>query len=97
MLHFGDRFTQAIRAGGVAVYQLVIQEVVTSFVIGEGENVIYGPGRPGTRCEVEFYVVFVLIEPDIEQERFESHAGTSNALSVLLLIIRVGARMIFTL
>ena len=32
----------------------------------------------GTRSEVEFYVVFVLVEPGIEQEGLELHASTSE-------------------
>ena len=45
---------------------------------GEGEVVVYGPGRSGARSEVEFYVVFVLVEPGVEQEGLESHASTSK-------------------
>jgi len=48
------------------------------FVVGEGEDVVHGPGRSGARSEVEFYVMFVLIEPGIEQEGLESHASTSK-------------------
>src|SRR6059058_934996 len=79
-LHFSDRLTQAVGAGGAAVDQVVVQEAVTRFVVGEGEDVVYGPGRPGARSEVEFYVVFVLVEPGVEQEGLELHAGTSEKL-----------------
>ena len=77
-LHFSDRLTQAVGAGGAAVDQVVVQEAVTRFVVGEGEDVVYGPGRPGARSEIEFYVVFVLVEPGVEQEGLELHAGTSE-------------------
>jgi hypothetical protein len=56
----------------------VVQEAVARFVVGEGEDVVYGPRRSGARSEVEFYVVFVLVDPGIEQERFELHASTSK-------------------
>ena len=49
----------AVGTGGAAVDQVVVQEAVTRFVVGEGEDVVYGPGRPGARSEIEFYVVFV--------------------------------------
>ena len=78
MLHFSDRLAQTVCAGGAAVYQLVVQESVPRFVVGEGEDVVDGPVRPGTRSEVEFYVVFVLVEPGIEQEGLELHASTSK-------------------
>ncbi len=39
---------------------------------------LHGPGRSGARSEVEFYVVFVLVEPGIEQEGLELHASTSK-------------------
>src|SRR5436305_2894673 len=77
-LHFSDRLTQTVGAGGAAVDQLVVQEAVACFVAGEGEDVVYGPGRSGARSEVEFYVVFVLVEPGIEQEGLEFHASTSK-------------------
>jgi hypothetical protein len=51
---------------------------VTRFVVGEGEDLVYGPGRPGARSEIEFCVVFVLVEPGVEQEGLELHAGTSE-------------------
>jgi hypothetical protein len=54
----------------------VVQEAVTSFLAGEGKDLAYGPGRSGARSEVEFYAVFVLIEPSIEQEGLELHAST---------------------
>ena len=76
-LHFSDRLPQTVGAGGVAIDQLVVQEAVQRFVVGEGKDVIHGPGRPGARSEVEFDVVVVLVEPDIEQERLELHASTS--------------------
>jgi hypothetical protein len=78
-LHFSDRLAQTVGAGGAAVDQVVIQESVTRFVVGEGEDVVYGPGRAGARSEVEFYVVFILVEPGIEQEGLELHASTSKA------------------
>jgi hypothetical protein len=37
-----------------------------------------GPDRPGARGEIEFYVPFVLVEPSVEQEGLELHAGTSG-------------------
>jgi hypothetical protein len=77
-LHFSDRLTQAVGAGGAAVDQVVVQEAVTRFVVGEGEDIVYGPGRPGARSEIEFYVVFVLVEPGVEQEGLELHADTSE-------------------
>ena len=77
-LHFSDRLTQTVRAGGVAVDQVVVQEAVAGFVVGEGEDVVYRPGRSGARSEVEFYVVFVLVEPGIEQEGLELHASASK-------------------
>jgi hypothetical protein len=74
----------------------VVQEAVARFVVGEGEDVVHGPGRSGARSEVEFYVVFVLVEPGIEQEGGLScmRAPRRNSL-ILLWILRVGARMIF--
>src|SRR6202171_5899369 len=77
-LHFSDRLTPAVGRGGAAVDQVVVQEAVTRFVVGEGEDVVYGPARTGARSEVEFYVVFVLVEPGVEQEGLELHAGTSE-------------------
>jgi hypothetical protein len=56
----------------------VVQEAVARFVVGEGEDVVYGPCRSGAGSEVEFYVVFVLVEPGIEQEGLELHASTSK-------------------
>ena len=70
--------TQTVGAGGAAVDQVVVQEAVARFVVGEGEDVVYGPGRSGARSEVEFYVVFVLVEPGIEQEGLELQASTSK-------------------
>ena len=78
MLHLSDRLTQAGGAGGAAVDQLVVQETVARFVVGEGKDVVDGPGRSGARSEVEFYIVFVLVEPGIEQEGLELHASTSK-------------------
>ena len=75
-LHFSNRFTQTVCAGRVAVDQLVVQEAVARFVVGERKDVVYGPGRSGARSEVEFYVVFVLVDPGIEQEWLELHAST---------------------
>jgi hypothetical protein len=77
-LHLSDRLTQTVGAGGAAVDQVVVQEAVARFVVGEGEDVVYGPGRSGARSEVEFYVVFVLVEPGIEQEGLELQASTSK-------------------
>jgi hypothetical protein len=65
------------------------------FVISEGENIVDGPSRPSARGKVEFYVVFVLIEPGIEQEGLELHASTSTRELTLLLILQFGAGMIF--
>jgi hypothetical protein len=31
-------------------------EAVARFVVCEGEDVVYGPGRSGARSEVEFYL-----------------------------------------
>jgi hypothetical protein len=45
-LHFSDRLTQTVSAGGATVNQLVIQEAVARFVIGEREDLVYGPGGP---------------------------------------------------
>jgi hypothetical protein len=56
----------------------VVQKTVARFVVGESEDVVYGPDRSGARSEVEFYVVFVLVEPGIEQEGLELHANTSK-------------------
>src|SRR5207244_9650288 len=67
-LHFSDRLTQTVGTGGAAVDQIVVQEAVARFVVGKREDVVYGPGRSGARSEVEFYVVFVLVEPGIKQE-----------------------------
>jgi hypothetical protein len=50
---------------------------VARFVIGQGKDVVYGPCGSGARSQVEFYVMFVLVEPGIEQERLELHASTS--------------------
>jgi len=69
---------QAVGACGPAVDQFVIQEAMALFLAGETEDVVHGPGRTGARGEVEFYVVFVLVEPGIEQEGLESHASTSK-------------------
>ena len=77
-LHFSDRLTQTVGAGRAAVDQVVVQEAVARFVVGEGEDIVYRPSRSGARGEVEFYVVFVLVEPGIEQEGLELHASTSN-------------------
>src|SRR5208283_564153 len=77
-LHFSDRLTQTVGASGAAVDEVVVQEAVARFVVGEDEDVVYGPGRSGARSEVEFYVVFVLVEPGIEQEGLELHASTSK-------------------
>src|ERR1700693_2468138 len=44
-LHFSDRLTQTVGAGGAPVDQVVVQEAVARFVVGEGEDVVYGPGR----------------------------------------------------
>src|SRR6185437_3236235 len=76
--HFSDRLTQTVGAGGAAVHQVVVQKAVTRFLVGEGEDVVYGPGRSGAGREIEFDVVFVLIEPGVEQERLELHANTSK-------------------
>src|ERR1051326_9492335 len=78
MLHFSDRLTQTVGAGGGALDQLVVQEAMARFVVGQGKDVVYGPARPGARSQVEFYVVFVLVEPGIEQEGLELHASTSD-------------------
>jgi hypothetical protein len=94
-LHFSDRLTQTVGASGAAVDQFVVQEAVARFVVGEGEDVIYGPGRSGTRSEVKFCVVLVLVEPGIEEEGLESHASTSKEKLVPVMILRVGARMIY--
>jgi hypothetical protein len=75
-LHFRDRLTQTVGAGGAAVDQVVVQEAVAGFVVGEGEDVVHGPGRSGARSEVEFYVVFVLVKPGIKEEGLELHAST---------------------
>jgi hypothetical protein len=83
-LHFSDGLTQTVGAGGAAVDQLVVQEAVAGFVVGEGEDVVYGPGRSSACPEVELYVVFVLIEPGVEQEGLESHASTSKEKLVLV-------------
>jgi hypothetical protein len=56
----------------------VVQEAVARFVVGEGEDIVDGPGRSGARSEVEFYFMFVLVEPSIEQERLELHVCTSK-------------------
>ena len=77
-LHFSDRLAQTVGAGGAAVDQFVVQEAVAGFVVGEGEDVVDGPSRSSARSEVEFYVVFVLVEPGIEQEGLELHASTSK-------------------
>jgi hypothetical protein len=77
-LHVSDRLTQTVGAGGPAVDQLVIQKAATRFVVSEIENVVYSPSRPGARGEVEFYAVFVLVEPSVEQEGLELHASTSK-------------------
>jgi hypothetical protein len=80
----------------VAVDQLVIQEAMARFVVSQGKDVVYGSGGPGTSSQVEFYAVFVLVEPDIEQEGLELHARTSEReVGPLLLILRAGAGMIF--
>ncbi len=94
-LHFSDRLTQTVGAGGTAIDQLVVQEAVARFLVGEGKNVVDRPCRPGARSQVEFNVVFVLVEPRIEQERLELHASTSNENRFLLLILYDGAGMIF--
>jgi hypothetical protein len=94
-LHFSDRLTQTVGAGGAAVDQVVVQEAVAGFVVGKSEDIAYGPGWPGARSKVEFYVVFVLIQPGIEQEGLESHASTSKENRFLLWILGGGARMIF--
>jgi hypothetical protein len=49
---------------------------VARLIVGQGKDVVYGPRRSGARGQVEFYVVFVLVEPGIEQERLELHAKT---------------------
>jgi hypothetical protein len=56
----------------------VVEEAVARFIVAEGEDVVYGPARSGARSQVEFYVVFVLVEPRIEQKGFKLHASTSE-------------------
>jgi hypothetical protein len=56
----------------------VVQEAVARLVVGEGEDLVDGPGRSGAGSKVEFYVVFVPVEPGIEQEGLELHASTSK-------------------
>jgi hypothetical protein len=86
MLHSSDRLAQTVGTRGVAVDQLVVQEAVKRFVVGEGENFVDGSSRSGARSEIEFDVVFVLVEPNIEQEGLELHASTSRRSWFLLLI-----------
>ena len=52
------------------------------------------PGRSGARSEVEFYIVFVLVEPGIEQERFSCMRAPRRRSWFLSLIRRDGARLI---
>jgi hypothetical protein len=56
----------------------MMQEAVARFLVSQGKNIVDRPGWPGTRSEVEFYAVFVMVEPGIEQERLQSHASTSK-------------------
>jgi hypothetical protein len=56
----------------------VVQEAVARFVVGKGEDVVYSPGQSGARSEVEFYVMFILVEPGVEQEELELYASTSK-------------------
>ncbi|HEY2860879.1 MAG TPA: hypothetical protein VGJ21_20890, partial [Terracidiphilus sp.] len=77
-LHFSDGLAQTVGTGGPTVDQLVIQEAMARFLVSQGKDVVYGPGGPGARSQVEFYAVFVLVEPDIEQEGLELHARTSE-------------------
>ncbi|HZU45078.1 MAG TPA: hypothetical protein VE994_20540 [Terriglobales bacterium] len=56
----------------------MFEEPLAPFLVGEREDLVDGPGRSGARREVELYVVFVLIEPGIEQERLKLHARTSE-------------------
>src|SRR5437762_2296096 len=85
--HLGvsDGFTQAVGAGRMTVDQLMVQEAVARFVVGKAEDLVYRPRRSGARSEVKFYVVFVLVEPGIEQKGFESHASTSKKKFVALI------------
>ena len=48
-LHFSDCLTQTVGAGGAAVDQVVVEEAVARFVVGEGEDVVYGPDRSRAR------------------------------------------------
>src|SRR5262249_35794556 len=76
LLHFSNRLTQTVDTGGAAVNQVVVQKVVACFVVRESENFVYSPDWPRARGKVEFYVVFVLVEPGVEQERLELHVST---------------------
>src|SRR5262249_24963003 len=94
-LQFSDRLTQTVGAGGAAADQFVVQEAGVHFVFAAREDSGYGPGRSGARSEVEFYVVFVLVEPSVEQEGLELHTSTSKEKSIPVIDSASRPRMIF--
>ena len=83
-LHFRDRVAQTVGSGGAAVDQVVVQEAVARFIVGKGQDVVYGPRRSSARSEVELYTVFILVEPRIEQEGLELDGITSKEKFVLV-------------
>jgi hypothetical protein len=80
MLHFGGRLTQTVGSGGTAVNQLVVHKAVARFLIRKRKDFIDRPLRSGARRKVEIDVVFILVEPGIQQEWLELHVSTSKEI-----------------
>src|SRR5580704_3304480 len=72
-LHLGDGFAQAVGTGGTAVNEIVVEKTVACLLVSQGKDVVDGPDRAGAGAEIEFDIVFVLVEPGVEQERLELH------------------------
>jgi hypothetical protein len=63
-----ERLGELVAGGGkpeaeMRGHKVVVQEAPPRLLVSQGEDVVDGPGRSGARGEVEFRVVFVLIEP----------------------------------
>ena len=80
-LHVGDGGAQAVGSGGLAVGQGVMQEALPVVVSGEAEDLVEGPARAFARCQVEFDVVLVGGQPDVEEEGFQLHVGPRRVRS----------------
>src|SRR5215467_2653785 len=58
-----------------------VRTLATYLVIGECENFADGPRRSRACCQIKLDVVFMLIEPHIEQEGLEVHTQVLMPLS----------------